>query len=139
MIKTTGEMTTEEKQQLFYFIAPAELHDSLGEYNPGRGRSGYIDGRWIGGIVFHGDTNILSGGVVEDIRDTGVWIDLWMDVISWSLTVHPQIVMTITEKPIADLMMKMGAVAMVKTMYCYEVYFKRDETLALLESKDWTA
>lgn len=129
-------MTEEEKQQLFLTVAPADMHNQIDKWKHGEGMSFFINDQWAGGIAFLENTNLLVGGVKPEHMFSGVWIEVWPDLITWAHSIHKELIMYCTDNRVADLVMKLGGKAKTIHNDRWQVDFSKTHTEEFLKNND---
>jgi hypothetical protein len=139
MNKTIRPATEAEKEALYDLLMGDKgirfehaYHDQM----LGDTISIWFDDRWVGGFGFQGTTDNLVGGFIPEIQGTGLWIEVWPDMINWAHEVHPEnILMHCENESIADLMIKMGAINKIHLNPAWtQVTFTKDTTAEFLNN-----
>jgi len=141
------QMTIKEKDDLFFIVAPEEFYDQRANVVFNDGLSMWKDeNTWWGGVCFIDNSNVLVGGFVpfagpdralQGNLNAGFWIEYWPTMINWAHSFHEEVVFTIREKTVADLLMKIGGFELTVVEQGYVVLFKKQHTAEIIQNKEW--
>lgn len=137
MIKTIKSATNTEKKSLYDILMVGKT--TVGEFSYrddllSHMISIWFDDRWVGGFGFQGDSNNLVGGFIPEIQGTGLWVEVWPDMISWAHeTYQGDITMNCEDEKVADLMIRMGAINKIHiNIDSFQVTFNKETTESFL-------
>jgi hypothetical protein len=144
---TFKTMTTQEKTDLFYIVAPEEFHSEVEGKVFNEGLSMWKnDTTWWGGICFIENSNVLIGGFVpfagkyramQESLNMGFWIRHWPEMIEWAHNIHEEIVFNIVNRKVADLLMKVGGYELTEVEQGYVVLFRKHHTEETIQNREW--